>query len=47
MKRGHAATIVAEVQRRVANWRQFAEEAGVAAVNAEHIQQSLNLSPYS
>jgi len=47
MKRGHAATIVAEVQRRVANWRQFADEAGVAAVNAEHIQQSLNLSPYS
>ena len=47
MKRGHAATIVAEVQRRVANWRQFADEAGVVAVNAEHIQQSLNLSPYS
>lgn len=47
MKRGRAATIVAEVQATVAKWRSFAEQAGVADVVIEKIQRTLNLKPYS
>jgi len=46
MKRGRAASIIAEVQDTVANWREFAETAGVPEADAEHIQHNLNLTPY-
>ncbi len=46
MKRGRAATIVAEVQATVSKWRSFAERAGVPDVVRENIQRTLNLKPY-
>jgi serine/threonine-protein kinase HipA len=47
MKRGRAARIVADVQATVANWRSFAETAGVPDAVRERIQPTLNLRPYS
>jgi serine/threonine-protein kinase HipA len=47
MKRGRAETILAEVQGTVARWQQYADEAGVPAADSGHIEQSLNLKPYS
>ena len=44
MKRGRAATIVAEVQATVAKWRSFAEQAGLAESVREKIQRALNCS---
>jgi serine/threonine-protein kinase HipA len=46
MKRGRAATILAEVQATVAQWRAYAEKAGVPELVSEKIQHSLNLAPY-
>ena len=46
LKRGSAEKIIAEVQDTVANWRDYAEVAGVPAANAERIQQTLNIKPY-
>ena len=46
LKRGSAEKIIAEVQNIVANWRDYAEVAGVPAANAERIQQTLNIKPY-
>ncbi|MFM9972333.1 MAG: type II toxin-antitoxin system HipA family toxin [Burkholderiales bacterium] len=46
MKRGRAAKIVTEVQATVAQWRSFAEKAGVPEVVCETIQRTLNLQPY-
>ena len=47
MKRGRAATIVAEVQATVAKWRSFAEQAGLAESVREKIQRALNLQPFA
>jgi serine/threonine-protein kinase HipA len=47
MKRGRAATIVADVQATVSKWGSFAEQAGVPDVVREKIQRALNLKPYS
>jgi serine/threonine-protein kinase HipA len=47
MKRGRAATILAEVQATVKKWPSFAEAAGVPTSVREKIQRSLNLKPYS
>ncbi|MCB1732453.1 MAG: type II toxin-antitoxin system HipA family toxin, partial [Halieaceae bacterium] len=46
LKRGSAEKIIAAVQDTVANWRDYAEVAGVPAANAERIQQTLNIKPY-
>jgi len=46
MKRGRAAIIVAEVQATVAQWKSFAEKAGVPDGVREKIQRTLNLKPY-
>lgn len=47
MKRGRAATIVAEVQTTVANWRSFADQAGLPESVREKIQRVLNLQPFA
>lgn len=47
MKRGRAATIVAEVQATVSNWRSFAEHAGLEEAVCEKIQRVLNLQPFA
>lgn len=47
MKRGRAATILAEVQATVSKWKSFAETAGVPDGVREKIQRTLNLKPYS
>ncbi len=47
MKRGRAATIVAEVQATVSKWRSFAEQAGLPEAVREKIQRSLNLQPFA
>lgn len=46
LKRGSAEKIIAEVQGTVANWRDYAELAGVPGANAERIQQTLHTKPY-
>ena len=46
MKRGRAATIVAEVQATVSKWRSFAEQASLPEAVWEKIQRSLNLQPF-
>ena len=43
MKRGRAATIIADVQATVSKWRTFAEQAGVPDVVRDKIQTTLNL----
>lgn len=45
MKRGRAAKIVAEVQATVAQWKLFADKAGVPEGVREKIQRTLNLKP--
>ena len=47
MKRGRAATIVAEVQATVSKWRSFAGQAGLPEAVYEKIQRSLNLQPFA
>jgi serine/threonine-protein kinase HipA len=47
MKRGRAATIVADVQATVTKWGSFAEQAGVPDVVRDKIQRALNLKPFS
>lgn len=47
MKRGRAATIVAEVQATASKWRSFAEQAGLPEAVYEKIQRSLNLQPFA
>lgn len=47
MKRGRAATILAQVQATVSKWRSFAEQAGVPENMRDLIQTTLNLKPYS
>lgn len=47
MKRGRAATIVAEVQRAVAQWGGYAQQAEVPDPVREKIQRTLNLRPYA
>jgi serine/threonine-protein kinase HipA len=47
MKRGRAAAIVADVQATVANWRSFAEAAGVPEADGERIQRTLHLRAFS
>lgn len=47
MKRGRAATIVAEVQATVSKWRSFAGHAGLPEAVYEKIQRSLNLQPFA
>lgn len=46
MKRGRAQTIVNEIQEVVSNWRNYAEQAGVAAHWRDVIQQSLRLKAF-
>ncbi len=47
MKRGRAATILAEVQATVSKWTSYAETAGVPDGVSEKIQRTLNLKPYA
>lgn len=47
MKRGRAATILAEVQATVSKWKRFAEQAGVPEDMCDRIQTTLNLKPYT
>ena len=46
MKRGQAATIIAQVQDTIAKWSEFAEAAGVPDEEREHIQENLLLKPF-
>ena len=46
MKRGRAASIVADVQARVSEWGSFAQKAGVPDSVSEKIQHTLNLKPF-
>lgn len=47
IKRGRAEAIVGEVQDTVANWKQFAEKAGVPDATRQRIQLTLNLQRFS
>lgn len=47
LKRGRAATIVAEVQTTVSKWRSFAEQASLPEAVSEKIQRSLHLQPFT
>lgn len=46
MKRGRAETIVAEIRKVVARWREYADEAGVPARLRDGIQKTLRLRPF-
>jgi len=47
MKRGRAATIIAEVQETVSKWASYAEQAGVSDGVRNKIQQTLHLKPFA
>jgi len=47
MKRGRAETILAEVQKSVAKWRDYADAAGVPGATADRIERTLLLQPFS
>ncbi|MCP5145761.1 MAG: type II toxin-antitoxin system HipA family toxin [Gammaproteobacteria bacterium] len=46
MKRGRAATIINEVQATVMNWREYADQAGIAQGPGERIRKTLVLQPF-
>ena len=46
MKKGRAESIIKEVQRVVAGWRDYASAAGVSPPQREHIQNALLLNPF-
>ncbi|MBN2319125.1 MAG: type II toxin-antitoxin system HipA family toxin [Acidobacteria bacterium] len=46
MKKGRAESIIEEVQRVVAGWRDYAEAAGVSPDQMQHIQSTLLLDPF-
>jgi serine/threonine-protein kinase HipA len=46
MRRGRAEAILGHVQRTVARWRDFADEAGVAPAHRDRIQSTLRLEPF-
>ena len=47
MKRGRAQAIIAEVQKVVSQWREYAQEAGVSDNVSEKIQRTLLLTPFT